>query len=211
MGFFSSFFGDDQREDIEAAKRKADEAMSKGYGEARDIYTNYGQQGLNYFTPYVQQGQKANQLYQDSLGLNGEQGGRNALAAYQSGRNPFLDYQMDQTQRGMDARANARGSLNSGANALAVARARQGMGYQDYSNWQNQLNGAGQQGYNAASTAGQMTQQQGQYLGDMRYGYGQQQAGNDINYGNAMASSRNIGINNMIGAVGAVGRFFGGR
>lgn len=206
MGFLADLFGDSQREDMERAKAASDASLKKGYDEASNTFQNYGQQALNYFTPYVNDGRRANVLYQDSLGVNGAQGGQNALAAYQSARNPYLDYQMDQTQRGMDARANARGSLNSGANALAVARARQGMGYQDYADWQNKLNSAGQQGYNAASTAGQMTQQQGQYLSDMRYGYGQQQAGQETNFGNAMAASRSIGINNLINIAGTAAK-----
>ena len=41
-----------------------------------------------------------------------------------------------------------------------------------------------------------------QGMGDMESGYGQQMAGNAINYGNAMAASRNIGINNLMGAGG---------
>lgn len=204
MGFLADFMGDSQRKDLEAGKAASDAALKSGYDDASSTYKQYGQQALGYMQPYADNGGRANTLYSDSLGMNGAQGGQNALMAYQNGRNPYLDYQMDQAQKGTDRMANARGNLNSGANALAASRVRQQMGYQDYSGWQNQLMGASQQGQQAAGGMAQMAQGQGQYLGDLRSGYGQQQAGSDTSYANSQAASRSVGINNLL-ALGGLG------
>ena len=205
MGFFDAFTGKAQRREIEAAKGRADNALTAGYNEASGLARTYGDEAMGYLTPYMQSGERSRGLYEDSIGMNGAAGGRNALTAYQGARNPFLDYQMDQAQRGIDRSANARGMVNSGANALAAARARQEMGYKDYAGWQDRLGQYGQQGYSAAATGAGLRQNQGQYLSGLRYGYGQTQAGNEINYGNAQAQAQGIGWNNLfrIGEVAA--------
>lgn len=190
MSFFGDFFGKSQQRDLASANAQATGALASGYKEASALYD----QAKGYYQPYAESGQKANSTYADSLGLNGAAGGQNALSTYQAGRNPYLDYEQDLAQRGLDRTANARGWLNSGASLLASSRARQQLGYQDFSGWQNRLMGMGQQGMQAAGAQAQITQGQG----DMRSGYGQQTAANAINYGNALAASRSTGINNLI-------------
>jgi len=198
MSFFGDFFGQTQRKDLQNANNQSTAALSTGYQDASGKY----EQAKGYFDPYAQSGQKANSTYADSLGLNGAGGGQNALMAYQNGRNPYLDYEQDRAQRGIDRAANARGRFNSGASMLAASRARQEMGYKDYGGWQNQLMGFGQQGMQAAGGQSALTQGQG----DLRSGYGQQTAANAINYGNAQAASRSTGINNLIGLAGAAAK-----
>jgi hypothetical protein len=190
MSFFGDFFGTTQRKDLQNSNSQATTALGTGYQDASGKY----EQGKGYFDPYAQSGQQANSTYADSLGLNGEAGGQNALMSYQAGRNPYLSYEQDMAQRGLDRAANARGRLNSGASMMAASRARQEMGYKDYGGWQNQLMGMGRQGMQAAGAQSALTQGQG----DLRSGYGQQTAANAINYGNAQAASRSTGINNLI-------------
>lgn len=202
MSFFGSFFGTDQRKDIDRANAAATGALKTGYDEASGYYDK----AKAYFDPYAEAGSKAQGTYSDALGLNGEAGAGNALAKYRTAANPYFEYETDRAQRGMDRAANARGGLDTGTNALAVARARMGMGYQDYNNWLSRIQGQTQQGMQAAGSQAQLTQGQG----DMRAGYGQQSAANAINYGNAVAGTRNIGVNNLIQLGGVAMRAAGG-
>jgi hypothetical protein len=81
----------------------------------------------------------------------------------------------------------------------AAALAGQRVLLHNYGNWMDRYRDQGSQGFQAAGAqAGIQTQQ-----GDNAYGYGATKAGNQINYGNAMASARGIGVNNLLGAVGA--------
>ena len=198
MSFFADFFGKSQQRDISNANQQANASLAQGYNDAKSTAQQYSDQALSYYQPYEETGRKGMGLYADSLGINGAAGGQNALMAYQAGRNPHLSYEQDMAQRGMDRSANARGMLNSGTNALAVARARQQMGYQDYSGWQDRLQGVGNQGFQAANAMANNRNALGNYLADLSSGYGQQRAGNAINYGNATAASRSTGINNLI-------------
>ena len=202
MTFFDDFFGKTQQKDLQRANSEATGALKSGYDDSTGQYKQYADKASGYYDPYSAGGRRGQQTYEDSLGLHGEDGGRNALMQYKAGANPYLDYEQDRAQKGIEYAANARGEVNTGHTALAAARARQGLGYQDHQGWQNKLMGLGQQGFQAAGQQAGIAQQTGQYLGDARSGYGQQRAGNAISYGNAMAATRNIGINNLLGVAG---------
>lgn len=211
--FFGSFFGNDQRKDISNANQQAQGYLGQGLQQSTQAVNNAATEAKGYWQPYAESGAKANGVYADSMGLNGEAGGQNALTTYQAGRNPFLDYNMDLAQKGLDRAANARGQVVSGANALAVARARQQMGAQDYSGWQDRLQGMSGQGMQAAGQMSGIAQNTGNALSGLYSGYGQNMAGNAVSYGNALASSRNIGINNLaqLGGLAVKATGYGGR
>jgi hypothetical protein len=46
--------------------------------------------------------------------------------------------------------------------------------------------------------------------GDNAFGYGATKAGNAINYGNAMAQAKGIGVNNLLGLAGTAIKAWGG-
>lgn len=209
-GFFDSFFGKSQQRDLAAGNAQA-QSYINNYGEqSRAAYQAGADKASAYYQPYAEGGRRGQNAYEDSLGLNGAEGGQNALTMYGNARNPYLQYEQDMAQRGMDRAANARGALNSGGNSLAVARARMGLGYQDYSNWQNRLQGLGQQGFQAAGQQANIAQNAGQYAADSYSGQGQQLAGNAINYSNALAASRGIGVNNLMQLGGLAVKAAGG-
>lgn len=211
MSFFDSLFGKSQGRDLAAANAAATAHLQRGYDEGASTYKQYADEAKGYFQPWAERGARSQGVYEDSLGLNGEAGGRNALMTYRNGSNPYFDYEMERMQRGMDRAANARGNLNSGAHALAVSRARMERGYGDYQGWQNRLMQSGQQGFGADQARAGIAQGTGQYLSDARMGLGQQMAGNAINYGNAQAANRMTGINNLMRLGGLGISAFGGR
>ena len=194
-GFIDKLTGKSQQQDMDKAYGQSKDYLTNGYQDAATQYTNYANKAAGYYEPWAASGRRAQSAYDDSIGLNGAEGGKNALTMYQNARNPYLDWEQNHAQTAMDRAANARGGVNTGYNALAVARARQGMGYQDYANWQNRLQGAGQMGMQAAGQQAGIAQNAGQWLGDARMGYGQQMAGNAINYGNATAANKTNSVN----------------
>jgi hypothetical protein len=189
MGFFDAFTGKAQRQRIDQAHEASKGMMSDAYGKAQGAYG----QADSYYQPYAQQGQQANALYGDAMGLGGAGGGQRALSAYQGAMNPYLQHQQDGAENALMRSMAARGMSASGPALLAASRARQDIGYQDYNNWMGRLGGMQQQGLGVAGARAGL--QQG--LGQMHMGYGQTMAGNEISYGNAMAQADGIGWNNL--------------
>ena len=132
----------------------------------------------------------------------------------------------------------AHGQLNSGNAYMAAARGSLERGSQDWNSYLDRLHGLGsegaqigqqaagirmnganalsgyaqQHGQNMGNSYGQGAAydvQQGHALGGMDYQYGMDRAGNRINYGNAQASNRSTGINNILGLLGAGANAYG--
>ncbi len=142
------------------------------------------QQGQQRLDPYSQGGGQAFNAMLSAQGLNGQDAQQEYFNNYMS--SPAIDSSMRAVNRAMAAK----GLSNSGAANLAAARVWQ----DDYNTNQNRMIQLGQQGQTAAT--GQATFDQG--IGDMRFGTGQLKANNAVNLGNAMAQSRNVGINNLM-------------
>lgn len=204
MSFFADFFGKTQQKDLATANAQAQGNINQYGDKSRGAVQQGSDEASGFYKPWAQQGQQGQTAYNNSLGLNGQAGGQAAHDAYGYGANPHLKYEQDEAQRAIEASNNARGDLGGGNNAFAVAKARMGLGYQDYQNWQNRLQGVGAQGFQASGAQAGIAQQRGQYFGDSYSGQGQQLAGNNIQYGNALAQSRSTGINNLMN-VGALG------
>lgn len=196
--------GSSQQKDLKASKAAADAALSQGYSGAMGDYKTA--QGM--YDPYRQQGQQASNMYGNALGMNGLQAQKDFGSNY-AASDPFREQNADFANNALMRQYNARGMGNSGTSALATQRASLERGSTDYNNYLNRLQGQSQQGFQATGQQAQL--QQG--MGDMTYGYGQQRAGNEINYGNALAQSRSTGINNLMGlgglAIKAAGAAYG--
>ena len=188
MGFFGSLFGGDQRKDLKRAKKKSDAALQSGYDEAQPFYD----EAVGMFEPYAQSGQQANERYNQLLGLGTPEERDAAQAIYQS--DPAFQGMLGLESNRLLKQLNARGQTYGGTAALAGAR----VGLEGYGNYLNRLQGQGAQGLGA--TGAQSAIRAGQ--GDLRYGFGATQAGQETSFGNAMAESRNTGINNLLNIAG---------
>jgi hypothetical protein len=122
MSFFNDFFGKSQQRDLAAGKAQSDALINQYGQQSRDAYSAGAKEAQGYYQPYAQAGGNALAMYQNSLGLNGASGSQTAQNAYQTASNPYLSYEQDMAQKGLDRAANARGAVNSGGNALAAAR-----------------------------------------------------------------------------------------
>lgn len=188
MGFFGSFTGSTQRKDIRNANSAASQALDQGYQQSQGYYD----QAAQGYSPYVQQGQKASDTYNALLGLNGADARGEAQGMITG--DPMFQGQMGQESNALLRNLNARGQGGGGQAQLAGQRVLQ----QNYGNWMDRYRDAGSQGFQATNALSGVRAAQG----DNAYGFAATKAGQAVNYGNALASSRSIGINNLMGAVG---------
>lgn len=207
MSFFANFFGKTQARDLARSNEEATSSLASGRNLARTEISGGRDRAMGYLNPYMQQGQAGSQMYGNALGLNGAQAQQGAYGTYSN--SPFLAAQRgagDNALTNIFRQYNARGLGNSGASRLAVSRVAQDREAANQGDWFNRIGALGQQGGQFANTAAGLESGTGQYLADLESGYGQQRAANAIQYGNALASTRNIGINNMINLAGTMAR-----
>lgn len=202
MGFFDSFTGASQKRAIADANAQATKFLNEGYDTASAALNKGYGEAQGYLDPYVTEGRSDQAMYRNALGLNGAGGSTAAMGAYQSARNPYADFQADQTTNALMRNYNARGMGMGGTAALAAARANNEQGYGDYQNWLGRIGNLGQQGYGASQASAGMSAQKGSQLADLGWNFNSAKAGNAVNYGNAMASASGIGVNNLFNALG---------
>lgn len=201
--------------------QRSNQQISTGYGQARsDVLgnTSAALKGANSaLQPYAAQGQRANTMYGNALGINGTGARGAAQNTYMN--DPIMEQLMASSDKNIFQRYNAGGMGDSGASRAAVLQGR----YDNYGNWLDRLNGQGQQGFAAAGQMGQNTaniyQNRGNALAGLATGradrlssntnsYTGMQAGNRVNRANALASNRinlaNGNANNITGAASAV-------
>lgn len=198
MSFLGSFFGSDQRRDIRRAKTASDALLTEGLDAARSGYTS----ATDRLDPYATSGNAANAMYARAIGLEGRPAQEDVVANFMA--DPFRAENERLANENLVRQFGARGMANSGAFASAAARGNLERGSVDWNQWLDRISGVSTQGANIAG------QQAGLDVGrgDLEWNAANTRAGNEINYGNAMASSRNIGINNILGAAGTVVRGF---
>lgn len=198
MGFFSNLTGGDQRRDIRQGYKQANAMLDEGYGKSQGYYD----QASGLFDPYMQQGGKASGMYSDLLGLNGADARSSAQGVITS--DPLFQGQFPSDSNAMLRAMNARGQGAGGVAALAGQRVLQ----QNYGQWMDRYNQAGQQGFQAANAMSGIKAAQG----DNAYGFAATKANNAMGQANAMGATRNVGMNNLLGAVGtglnAYSKFF---
>jgi hypothetical protein len=196
MSFFADLFGG--KSGVNAANQAAAAQQAANTQARGDITTGYGAaQGR--FTPYAQQGQQANSLYNDAIGVNGAGGYQKAFSNFNA--DPFRQGEQDYTNlltRNMFRRYNGQGMGNSGASGAAVARVGAERYGQQVADYRNRLQGAGQMGFQAANAQAGLDTGQAQAL-----------SGNSTNAGNIEAQrlgniyqAKTQGMNNLMSAVG---------
>jgi hypothetical protein len=139
-------------------------------------------------------------MYADAIGLNGQPAQQTVVDNFMA--DPFREDNGRLADDAMLRTFTARGMGDSGASRLAVARGNLERGSADWNKWLDRIMGRSSEGLQAAGA--QSTLDAG--LGAQEFGLGTTRAGNEITFGNAMAASRNIGINNLLGAAGTAVR-----
>ncbi len=208
MSFFGSFFGSDQKKALKRGYADSKEMLQQGYDQGRTDISGYGDKAVGYLDPYMQGGQKSNALLLDYLGANGPEAQKAAFSAFQN--DPGYQQQLQAGVNALDNSATARGGLYSGAAMKGVANYRQQFQRPAYNDRISQLSGMAGQGLQAAGGAAGITSQTGNALGNLSWGFGQQNAANRINLANGLAQASSIGPQNMLNLAGTLVKGFGG-
>ncbi len=188
MGFFSDFTGASARSDIKKANNTATAALDQGYNTSQGYYD----QAASSFDPYTSSGAAGEKMYSDLLGLNGDDARSSAQGVITS--DPLWSGKLGEDTNAVLKNLNARGMGASGASALAGQRVL----LQNYNSVLDRYQGLGQTGLSATGQrAGVLTGQ-----GDNAYGFGATKANQALQYGNAMAGTRNTGLNNVLAVLG---------
>ncbi len=188
MGFFSDFTGASARSDIKKANNTATAALDQGYNTSQGYYD----QAASSFDPYTSSGAAGQKMYGDLLGLNGTDARSSAQGIITS--DPLWSGKLGEDTNAVLKNLNARGMGASGASALAGQRVL----LQNYNSVLDRYQGLGQTGLSATGQrAGVLTGQ-----GDNAYGFGATKANQALQYGNAMAGTRNTGLNNVLAVLG---------
>lgn len=200
MSFFGSFFGSDQKKQIKKSYAESQGYLQQGYNQGRGDVSEYYGKAQGYLDPYLQSGQKTNALLANYLGVNGVDAQRQAMADFQN--DPGYQQQMQAGINALDTSATARGGLYSGAAMKGIANYGQQFQRQAFNDRISALSGFAGQGQQAAGAAAGLASQTGNQLGSLAWNFGQQQAANAIQKGNALAQASNIGVNNLMGLGG---------
>jgi len=207
MSFFGGFFGSDQRRALKKGYQDSSRMLREGYEQGRGDMEGYYGKAMGYLDPWVQGGGRANALYLDYIGANGPEAQKAAFAAFQN--DPGFQQQMGAGINALDRSATARGGLYSGAAMKGVQEFGQQFQRQAFNDRMGQLGQASGQGQQAAMGAAGLTSQTGNALGNLAWGYGQQNAANRINFANGMAQAAGIGPQNMLNFAGTLVKAFG--
>src|SRR4029077_12103715 len=114
----------------------------KGIDELNQMYGQAGgemQKGVGAWQDYLQSANKGYGMYQNALGLGGEQGRADAQNAFQAG--PGYQWSVDQAASQAQRAGNRTGQTYGGNTQAAIARQSQGLANQEWGNWVNQLSG----------------------------------------------------------------------
>lgn len=190
MGFFDGFdfTGSKARSDMRRANKQATGALAEGYGQQSQRYD----QAYGLYDPYAAEGRQGAEMYNALLGLRG---GDAAQSSYDTLAGlPAFSGKFAQESNAVLRNMNARGQGAGGAAALAGERVLQ----QNIGNWLDRYRDAGRQGYEATGQQAGIRMNQG----DNAMGYGATRANQAIGYGNAMAGTRNAGLNNLLNIAG---------
>ena len=188
MSFFGSLTGSTQRKDIRASQAQANQYLENGYNQSQEYYN----QAAGLFSPYMQQGQQGGNFYNALMGLNGNDARSKAQATITS--DPLWSGKFaqdskcaaDQHER---ARRWRRGNALVAASGCCSTTIR--TCWTATAIWAARA--LRRRAHRPASAPGQ---------GDNAYGYGATKAANALNTGNAIAGTRGIGVNNLMGLLG---------
>lgn len=149
-------------------------SLERGYTAAKPLFDDARER----FAPYVADGRRADGVYEDSLGLNGDGGYDRTVGTYREGPGyrKAVDAATDEVMR----KAGAGGwSLNGGNVIGAVGEKARDMQDQEFGRWQGQVKGIGDRGFDASGRTAAVDTTQAGFERD----YGRDQA--DIYGGNA--------------------------
>jgi len=192
MGFIQDVSGASQRRDARAGAARQRTELQAGFDKAMPAITSGYLKAHESISPFLQAGVKANQLYSDTLGINGADARTAAQNIYMTDDILAKIRQADLKAQGRAD--NAVGRFDSGTGALADSAIR----LKDYGGWQALLKGEGDKGGQFALSDAQLNAQEGNDVANLTYGNAQQMAGVTGQETTNVAGSRSILPQNLL-------------
>lgn len=202
MGFFSDLLGKSGAKDLQKSEAQRSAALTAGKTAARQEIGGGFDQAFGYLSPFADNGASFG-MYKDAIGAGGAAGYQRAFDNFNA--DPFRAGETAAADNALAAifkKYNAGGMGNSGASRLAVSRGAQERYGQQVADYRQRLAGLGQTGLDVAQAQSALATDRGNTLGNLEYGFGQQQANAATSYGNAMAQNRMTGPNNLLNLFG---------
>lgn len=155
----SDIFGGPDTSAAQSAMRGGIQAVKKGAKQAYGFLDTgvteaqpYLQQSVDAFAPYNAQGQGANTMLSNALGLGGEAGSLGALNAFQN--SPGYAAALERANQNVLRNQAFTGGLNGGGTLLALSKNAQDLQNLDWQNWINNLSGLSGRGIQGATGMG---------------------------------------------------------
>ena len=208
MGFFSSLLGKDSANAAQQLGYRNRDQINSSYADANGQAKTGYDDSMGYYKPYAEAGHRGQTAYENTLGLNGQQARQQQFReGYE--QDPALQYRQQQNQTAMTnllRKYNASGQgVNSGAALYGAGRLQNEQFNTDWGNYQNRLQGMGQQGFQAAGQQAGLTSGYYNGLADRAVGRGSALTQSDTNATMAASNARMQGMNNLMSGIGAVG------
>lgn len=203
MGLFDSFFGKTQRRDLGRANQQYGDFLGKAKSGGLQQLQTGKDEALGYLQPFADQGRRGFDLYADATGAGGAEGYARAFENFEA--SPFREFANQNTAnalRDVYRRYHGAGLGDSGVSRLAVGRAAGEFARQDVENYLRHLAGLGTAGRAAAGQQAGIAQDVANRSSDIETSVFSALGNQAINHGNAVASTRNIGLNNLLGLAG---------
>ena len=206
MGLFDAFTGKSQRRDLTQAAEIASRERGRALETFEETSEEFLGRAINPLRPDIEFGRSAIDPLSQLLGLGD---GTSVDAVNALLQDPVLQATIARGVETADAGAAARGTLRSGAQLRRLSE----IGREESQNFIrqriNDLFRVAATGQGAAAQESGLTFATGQQIGQAQFGTGQQEAASQIALGNALAESRSLPINNLIGLLSAGARFAG--
>lgn len=199
MGWLDGFTGRAAKRDLEGAYIENERRTSQAYSDANSHVDDAYAEAQGYYDPFVEGGVKGQKLYEDSIGVHGDDGYARAYDTYKS--DPFLKDANENTQlaiRDTFRRYNAEGLGDSGVNRLATGRVAGEFARRDIDNFRNHLMRTGQTGYNASAAKANQARVYGDTKSNLALGRASTQNAARTGIANAVAQSRAVPWNNLM-------------
>lgn len=153
--------------------------------------------------PFAAQGQEANNLYGNAIGLGSDADRTAAQERYFS--DPALQGVLGQQSNAMLRQFNANGN-GTGGGKLALAGTR--VGLEQYGNWLNRIQGLGSQGAQIAGQRADLRTNYGNNRADLDWNYAGSRAGAYTNAMNARAQASSQSVNNLLNIAGTAAKAY---
>ena len=195
MGIFDNFFGDESRKDLQRGRQQADQIGLETLGRSRDEFSAGSEQAISTLAPDVEGGDLAREQLFAAIGLSGREAQQGFFNDFET--DPGFDAELGAGIEAFERSASARSGVQGGGVIKGIAEFGQRFKRSAFSERLDRLTGLSKLGTDARRSTADLQFKTGSGLSDLESGFGQQRGNRAIDFNNAVANTRNTGLNNL--------------